>query len=186
VVFDGSGSMKDTDCTDGSTKAEVAKKAVAEFAKSVPKDANLGLLTFDSRGIVEQIPLGAGNREEFINDVNAVDPGGATPLKSAITEGVAHLTDQGRHQLGYGEYHLVIVTDGEAYPENQNPSSVVEKTLKVSPILIHTIGFCIERLHSLNQPGRTIYLKADSPEELSRGLKQVLAESEKFDVKLFH
>jgi Ca-activated chloride channel family protein len=187
MVFDGSGSMKDTDCTDGTTsKAEVAKKAIAEFAKSVPKDANLGLLTFDAQGIVEKLPLGVDNRSDFIDQVNALNPGGATPLKSAITQAVARLTDEGRRQLGYGEYHLVIVTDGEAYPEDQNPSAIVEKTLSSSPILIHTIGFCIGETHSLNQPGRTIYLSADNPEALSRGLKQVLAESEKFDVNAFH
>lgn len=186
VVFDGSGSMKDFDCTDGTAnKAQAAKKAVAEFAKSVPKEANLGLTSFDSRGILEKLPLGTENRDDFINLVNAVTPGGATPLKSSIAQGVARLTDQGRRQLGYGEYHLVVVTDGEAYPENENPASIVEKTLKTSPILIHTIGFCIGENHSLNQPGRTIYRAADNPEELARGLKEVLAESEKFDVKVF-
>ena len=185
IIFDGSGSMDDSHCADGSTKILVAKKAVADFAKSIPEDANLGLLAFDLQGISERLPLGTGNREPFIEAVNAVDPGDATPLKSAIRLGVDRLTAQARQQLGYGEYHLVVVTDGEANPDGENPSAAVDWTLKTSPILIHTIGFCIGEAHSLNQPGRTIYHAANNPDDLTSGLKEVLAESESFDVKAF-
>lgn len=185
MVFDGSGSMLDPDCADGSNKAEVAKQAVAEFSKSIPKDANLGLLAFDAEGTSERIPLATENRAEFINAINEVRPAGSTPLRTAITQGVANLTQQGRRQYGYGEYHLVIVTDGEANPNSENPSAILAQTLESSPIVIHTIGFCIGENHSLNQKGRTVYHPANNPEQLAQGLKEVLAESEQFDVKDF-
>jgi Mg-chelatase subunit ChlD len=185
IVFDGSGSMLDPDCADGSNKSEVAKKAVGDFSKSIPKDANLGLLVFDTQGITERVPLGTENREVFTEQVNIVSPGGSTPLRSAITQAVAQLTEQGRRQFGYGEYHLVVVTDGEANPNSENPASIVAQTLESSPIVIHTIGFCIGETHSLNQKGRTIYHPANNPGELAQGLKEVLAESEQFDVKAF-
>lgn len=54
-----------------------------------------------------------------------------------------------------------------------------------SPIQIHTIGFCIGPDHSLNIPGRTMYKAADNPQQLEKGLQDVLAESETFDVSDF-
>jgi hypothetical protein len=89
-------------------------------------------------------------------------------------------TDQGRRQLGYGEYTIVVVTDGIAnsIPQLQQ---VVDKIIATTPINIYSIGFCIGKEHSLNQPGRTLYKSADNPEQLDKGLREVLAESESFD-----
>jgi hypothetical protein len=57
--------------------------------------------------------------------------------------------------------------------------------LAETPIVVHTIGFCIGEDHVLNQPGRTFYLAADSREDLERGLDSVLAEAPSFDVAAF-
>ncbi|MBF0104791.1 MAG: VWA domain-containing protein [Deltaproteobacteria bacterium] len=185
VIFDGSGSMDSQDCAEGSKKIQVAKDAVNRFAQSVSAEDNLGLLIFDSHGIRDVLPLGTQNRDEFVKHVNDVVAGATTPLKTALEVGVARLTEQARRQLGYGEYHLVVVTDGEAYPENEDPTDVVFKTLSTSPVVIQTIGFCIAGEHSLNQPGRTIYYSANSPEELKQGLTRVLAEADDFSVTDF-
>lgn len=185
VVFDGSGSMSYSDCAPGSTKLDVAKKAVADFAHALPEDANLGLMAFDGAGITERVPLGTGNRAEFASEIGAVLSGGGTPLNSSVRMGYEKLTRQARRQLGYGEYHLVVVTDGEAWPEDEDPSSAVDEALTQSPVVLHTVGFCIGESHSLNQPGRTLYYPADNSRELNAGLKNVLAESESFDVKNF-
>jgi hypothetical protein len=93
-------------------------------------------------------------------------------------------TDQGRRQLGYGEYTIVVVTDGIA---NSIPrlQKVVDKLIADTPINIYSIGFCIGQEHSLNQPGRTLYKSADNPEQLQKGLQEVLAESESFDEDAF-
>ena len=57
--------------------------------------------------------------------------------------------------------------------------------LKESPIVLHTIGFCIDSKHALNQAGRTIYKAADNPEALRQGLSDVLAEAPQFAVTKF-
>ena len=93
-------------------------------------------------------------------------------------------TEQGRRQLGYGEYTIVVVTDGYANSISRL-KGVVDKILSKSPITIYSIGFCIGEEHSLNQPGRTIYKSADNPEQLQKGLQDVLAESETFDEDAF-
>jgi Ca-activated chloride channel family protein len=185
VVMDSSGSMGEVRCSGNMTKSAAAKIALAQFARSVPGDANLGLAVFDGHGIAERIPLGLGNRERFISAANATIPGDGTPLHDATLLGYRKLEDSARRQAGYGEYHLVIVTDGQADPPGQDPTPVVRRILQRSPIVIHTIGFCIGTNHALNQPGRTIYKAADNPQELLRGLEEVLAEAPNFDVAVF-
>ncbi|HEV8096565.1 MAG TPA: vWA domain-containing protein, partial [Burkholderiales bacterium] len=132
----------------------------------------------------EQIPLAPGNRDRFKAVLAQVRAGGGTPLQSSITQAYAKLEVQGARQLGYGEYHLVVVTDGEA-SDGQDPTAAVKVILDRSPVVLHTIGFCIGPKHSLNQPGRTIYKAADDPNQLRQHLSDVLAEAPRFDVTGF-
>jgi len=184
VILDGSGSMSNAACQGSGSKMEQSRIALATFAQGIGKNTNLGLLAFDSQGISERIALATDNREQFTGEVNKVLPSGQTPLAESIHKGREALEQQARRQLGYGEYNLVIVTDGEA-SNGQDPSGEVDSILRQTPIVIHTIGFCIGTRHSLNQPGRTLYKAANSPGELQRGLDEVLAESPSFDVKQF-
>ena len=186
VVLDASGSMTERGCSGDLPKIDAARNALAAFAESLPADANLGLQVFDARGIREQLPLATGttNRTRFKAVLTAVRAGGGTPLHTAITNAYARLEQQGARQLGYGEYHLVVVTDGEA-SDGQDPTGAVKAILDRSPIVLHTIGFCIGPKHSLNQPGRTIYRAADNPEQLRASLSDVLAEAPSFAVTGF-
>jgi Ca-activated chloride channel family protein len=184
VILDGSGSMNERNCSGGQTKLEAAKAALEVFSQTVPADANLGLLIFDGRGVREYLALGLGNREEFTRTVNAVKANAGTPLGSSVKLAYSRLQAHGARQLGYGEYNLVIVTDGAADAGN-DPTPVVNQLLRESPIVVQTIGFCIGTKHSLNQPGRTIYRAADNPEELRQGLADVLAEAPQFTVTQF-
>jgi len=179
LIFDGSGSMGESNCAGGRRKIEVAKDAVSEWSKSIPSEAYLGLVAFHRDGW-STLPLTTGNRETFINAIDQINSGRGTPLSQALGKAYKIFTTQGRRQLGYGEYTFVVVTDGIADNRNrlsQNVNYVLSKT----PIQIHSIGFCIGKHHSLNQPGHTIYKSADNPEQLREGLKEVLAESEAFD-----
>lgn len=182
VVFDGSGSMAESACKDsGKSKVEVAKAALDEFARVVPVDANLGLVVFDNQGISVRVRLGASdeNRRQFAGAVTQTVANGGTPLHSSMSLGYDELTRVAATQLGYGEYHLVVVTDGEANL-GEGPGAIVE-TIAKTPILIHTIGFCIGADHSLNQAGVTLYQEAGDQESLRRGLEGVLAEAPSFD-----
>lgn len=176
LIFDGSGSME-------GEKLRTAKKALLEFIKIIPVEANIGLLAFDDNGISERVKLGR-NRQELENQINSVTANRGTPLRSAIGMAYQSLELQGHKQQGYGEYHMVIVTDGEA-SSGEDPRNSVDSIIGYSPIVIHTLGFQIGQNHSLNQPGKTLYKSATNLEELSRGLENVLAESESFSVTNF-
>ena len=183
VVFDASGSMDERKCSGSERKIDVAKRALLQFAQLVPRDANLGILVFDEQGIHSLVPIGPLEPANLRRAIAPVSPGGKTPLAQSIREGYRALTARARTQLGYGEYHLVIVTDGEATGED--PRGIVDRLISESPVVVHTIGFCIGDKHSLNQPGRTIYHAADSPQALEQGLAEVLAEAPSFHAAKF-
>jgi len=184
VVLDGSGSMADSGCADGKTREEAAKQALVVFSSKIPDDANLGLLVFDDSGVREVVALKDNNKKQFVDAVLASKNGGGTPLASSMKEAVKQLGVQSRKQLSYGTYDLIVVTDGES-SFGENPADVVDFVVEHTPIKIHTIGFCIDSTHSLNQPEKVAYKSATNTEDLSKGLESVLAESESFSVDSF-
>jgi uncharacterized protein YegL len=185
IVLDGSGSMRNSRCSGDASKIDVALSALQRFVATVPAGANLGLAVFDSHGLGERVPLGTDNRTAFDSALSAIKARGGTPLRSSIQLAYDQLTIQAQRQLGYGEYHLVVVTDGRPDPEEEDPTDVVDRIIDQSPVVVHTIGFCLGEDHVLNQPGRTLYMAADSPEQLDQGLASVLAEAPSFDAANF-
>ncbi|MDC7223549.1 MAG: VWA domain-containing protein [Spirochaetales bacterium] len=171
IVLDGSGSME-------GQKMQIAKEALLEFIDSIPAEDNLGLVAFDSQGTSERVHL-SRDRQSLRKAITTVDAFGGTPLSSALTLGYESLKEQGMRQVGYGEYNLIIVTDGNA-SGGEDPSRIVDKILAESPVMIHTIGFHIDDKHVLNQPGKIVYKSAYNREELLMGLESILAESTSF------
>ena len=181
ILLDGSGSMADSKCSGNLTKIVAAKQAIAAFATKLKPEDNLGLCAFDSRGVAERAPLSL-NRGAFTTALQAVRAGSNTPLGTAVTLGYSRLQKQAQRQLGYGEYYLVVVTDGEA-DQGNDPRDIVNQITSQSPVVISTIGFCIGQGHSLNRPGLTLYHDATDLEQLNQGLESVLAESEFSDAR---
>ncbi len=184
LVFDGSGSMKETNCSGDQPKLNVAKQAVADFVRQIPPTANLGLFIFDKVGWGERVKIGPNNHSAVIDAVNGVVAGAGTPLQAALAQAYSSLTQQGQRQLGYGQFNVVVVTDGRA-SKGQDPAPVVDKLLANSPIVLHTIGFCISGNHSLNQQQRAFYRQAGDAKALAQGLQDVLAEEPDFQVTAF-
>jgi len=182
VVFDGSGSMNSSGCSDGKPKYIAAQNALKIFSDIVSVDTNLGFLAFDSKGISERVPLGLKNREQFNTQLKSVTISGGTPLKSAMKIAYENLTSQAKKQLGYGRYQLVVVTDGQAN-DGEDPLALVTEITDSSPVEVHTIGFCISENHSLNIPGKTVYKSAMNTKALQQGLESTLAESPTFTAK---
>lgn len=185
LVVDTSGSMNESGCSGSSPKLSVAKEALKQFVNKLPSNANIGLLLFDRGKASEVVRIGPNNKTLITTEIHGIDQGkGGTPLGTAITAGYESLTRQAQAQLGYGEYHLVVVTDG--YADNGNaPDSIVRALLKKSAINLHTIGFCIDTNHALNLPGHTVYKSAGNAQALMDGLDSVLAEAPNFQAAGF-
>ncbi|MFH0924180.1 MAG: vWA domain-containing protein [bacterium] len=185
-IFDGSGSMDDPPdkgCSGDqsfSRKIDGAKWAIQEFIKKVPDDINLGLYIFDSNYVQKEvIPLGNSNRQRFLEVINQVRAGGQTPLAEAIHFATDQLVKQYKKQLGYGEYRLVVITDGMA--ENIPEASLYAAQYGIP---IYAIGLCIGQDHPLRQYALS-YRAADNFTDLARGLEETVAESQVFDAKEF-
>lgn len=181
VVVDGSGSMQDAECSDGMPKIDAAKAALARFVDQIPDDANIGMTAFDARGVGERVSIGPAStvRPTFLEAVAALQADGGTPLGATLAEARRELAEQAARQSGYGEYVVVVVTDGAA----SDPAILVNEVrglIDDTPVQIHTIGFCIAGDHILNMPGDTAYVGATSADMLSDGLAAVLAETEAF------
>lgn len=180
-IVDGSGSMSD-DCENDEKfpdKLSGAKWAVEEFIKSVPADVNLGLYIFDTRGEREVLSLGPNNRELFLKAIQEMRANGGTPLPSAIRFGTDRLVRQYQAQLGYGEFRLVVVTDGLADGISEAAQYATERRVP-----IYTIGLCVEGNHPLRH-WSVSYKAAESSEDLKKGLEEVVAEPPDFDPASF-
>jgi len=178
-IFDGSGSMAAS--LHGETKIDGAKKAVQRFIKQVPDDVNLGLYVFDSYGDREVVPLGPQHHDEFLKAIEKIEHGGGTPLADAIKIGTDNLKEQREKQLGYGDYNLIVVTDGDA----RNIPEASKFAVK-NGIAIYAIGLGIGNDHPLNDPNYVIsYTAAEDFEQLTEALVEAAAESPVFDVTDF-
>ncbi len=182
IIFDGSGSMNDRPCGKDrkfDTKLDATKWAIAEFLKKVPGDVNLGLYVFDAAGAREVVKLGPKNRQEFSVAIMKAESGGATPLAKAINYGTDRLVEQYKRQLGYGEYRLIVVTDGQA---DGIPKAVARTQHLTFPI--YTIGICIGNDHALYKLSHS-YRAADNPAEIAKALEETVAELPTFDAGKF-
>ena len=129
IILDGSGSMASDTCAEGSTKMDVARTAVKNFIQRIPQTANIGLFVFDHNGIRQRVELGAQNHEQLFAKIDQIKPDGHTPLKTALDFGYQQLSHQGSRQMGYGEYHLVVVTDGLA-SATEEPDGMIETIIE--------------------------------------------------------
>lgn len=177
IIFDGSGSMGIKKCSGNQRKIDVAKEALITFLKTVPNDYNVGLYVFDKKGSREVVPISRLNKELLIATTEKIRNGGSTPLCASIERAKEALLKQKEKQLSYGEYTMLIVTDGEANQVSRLPSIV--KPVTDSGITIQVIGFCLGKTHSLKFMVNK-YREANSPEELKAALKNVLGEANEF------
>ena len=185
-IMDGSGSMNEStgeDCGDSdgafSTKIAGANWAITEFLKQVPGDVNMGLYIFDHMGAEERAPLGPADHDKLLHEINEMRVGGRTPLAPAIMHATDTLVEQYKKQLGYGEYRIVIVTDGQAEHIPEAATYAAEYGIP-----IYSIGLCVGPDHPL-RTFSVSYWSADNFEDLAKGLKQTIAELPQFDAKGF-
>ena len=175
VILDGSARMSRSECSGGRSKMVDAVEALSSFVDSAPQGVNIGVSVLNDNRIMELLSL-QSDGDLNTTMLSHMVPGGATPLRSAIHYAYKELISQGEHQLGYGEYHLVVISGGMA-TEGEDPAAVARLILSESPVNLHTIGFCSGAGHSLDQPGFISFHTVDNLAALKQGLNEVLAEA---------
>lgn len=175
IVFDGSGSM-------GGGRLRRAKDATKQFLKSLPADVNIGLYVFDWNGSKERIALGPNNHANAEAVIDGISASGGTPLGASIREGTKSLVTQYKKQLGYGDYRLIVITDGAPDDMDDMVDAVKEATKFGMPIC--TIGIDIGQGHALRTYSLS-YKDTQNVAELADALKEAVGELEAFDADSF-
>ena len=183
-LFDCSGSMGEN-CS-GKKKIQGAKDAMLRFLKNVPDDANVGILAFglnNDDGCEEILPLSKNNYSALEKAIAPLKPTDGTPLGNALFIGTQKLVDQYKKQLGYGEYRLIVITDG--YASNMGHMIKACKNLsKFGFISLYSIGLCMDT----DNPLKDFALSsrdASNYEELEKALVETAAETDTFDSSVF-
>lgn len=177
VILDASGSMRDKFRADQTkSKMDAAKEALREVLAKVPEDTHIGLLVFSGENIANEwvYPLGPKDTDRLMAAIDVPQPGGGTPLGRYMRVGANRLLEQREKQYNYGNYRLLIVTDGEA----TDKAKVARYTPEIlnRQIRVDVIGVDMKTDHNLAKDADS-YRKADNPGELVAAVSQILAET---------
>lgn len=177
IILDASGSMKENFRGDQSkSKMDAAKEALKTVLAKVPDNTHIGLLVFSGSNVQNDwvYPLGPKNTEQMLAAIDLPLPGGGTPLGKYMRIGANRLLEQREKQYNYGNYRLLIVTDGVAQDEEkvaQYTPEILDKQIRVD-----VIGVDMQTDHLLAKDADS-YRRADNPGELVAAVTQILAET---------
>jgi len=171
VVFDGSGSMS-------GKPIETAKTSLVSFLRSVPEGWNVGVVVFDKNGTRELLPMGKYTSEQFAAAVAPIRAGGGTPLGMALGQARGMLAKQREVQQGYGNYRVLVVTDGAASDQKDMEAAAARVISDGTEISV--IGFRIKGGHKLREYA-TDYREAGDAAALSRAMAEAVAETDTSD-----
>jgi Ca-activated chloride channel homolog len=126
IVMDRSGSMS-------GGKLELAKEAAARSVELLREEDTLGFIAFDDRPwvIVETAPL--KNKEETVEKILGVSPGGGTEIYSSLALAYEELSE-----LKLQRKHIILLTDGQSASSGDYQSLIAEG--KDSNITLSTIA----------------------------------------------
>ncbi len=175
VVLDDSGSMDEFISDMSATRMEVAKQALSKALTELPKDTNVGVVTLNTTldGSHWIVPLGPVDPAVWQTNISRIQPLGGTPLGEYLKVGADALLDA-RSQKIYGEFRLLVVTDGEA-----NDPAIVDRYLPQilsRGLTIDAIGVDMSSSHSLATRVNN-YRDANDNASLEKAIAAVFAET---------
>ena len=169
IVFDDSGSMNEP--FGGGRRMDAAKRGLQVVLRGVPKTTWVGLLALNAGW---QYQLGPNDATKMSAVIDRIDTSGGTPLARNIKIGADRLMAERQQQLGYGDYRLLVVTDGEEQ-ENQELIEQYPPEVRARGLTLDVIGVGIGQNHALRKFAHT-FRGADNPSQLEQALREVLAE----------
>ncbi|MEM9703428.1 MAG: VWA domain-containing protein, partial [Planctomycetota bacterium] len=178
VVLDDSGSMSEPMPGADGTKMDAAKAALRETFAALPPDARVGVFILNGYGAGLEgssalLPIASHTDAEVAERLKYVYAAGGTPLGTRIAEATAALAAE-KAVRKYGDYRLLIVTDGDATDEAE--MDVAVPAALGAGLTMDVIGVAMKADHALaTRVDR--YRRADDPASFREALREVLAES---------
>ena len=174
IVVDDSGSMNQH-ISRGSNQRRIdaAKHALLVVMEQLPNDSRVGVLALNSSSADDWIvPLGPIDRQQLRQAIDRIQANGRTPLGAAMKTATDALL-AAREENVYGDYRLLIVSDGEA-----TDAPLVERYLpdiQQRGIVVDVIGVSMDQAHSLaTRVDR--YRRANDNASLVQAIQESLAE----------
>lgn len=141
LILDASSTTTQSSCFSYGSKQQVMEAAVYDFIDEIPGNTNLGVIRFDANGpneITSLEPVNVTFLKQLLSETNA---GGKNPVAITVSYAYKGLQKQAIKQQGYGEYHIVLLTDGGS--DNANELLAATRTItESSPVVIHAYDFC--------------------------------------------
>ena len=170
VILDNSGSMQNN-MPGGGNRINAAKQALLTVLNQTPADAEVGVLLLNGRrGQDWLIPLGPVDKASIQSAVGGIRASGGTPLGASMKVAADALLEA-REKNRYGDYKLLVVSDGEA-----NDPGLVEMYLPQilsRGLLVDVIGVDMAAQHSLATRSNT-YRNAADPRSLEQAISAVV------------
>ncbi|MBI3469091.1 MAG: VWA domain-containing protein [Planctomycetes bacterium] len=175
IILDASGSMADKMSGSRNSKMDEAKQALIKVVQTVPKNTHVGMLIFSSKNLKNDLvyPPGPVDLPKLEQAIRSPVPAGGTPLGAYLKKGADILLKQREAQRGYGTFRLLVVTDGEASDRDFLDRYLPD--ILSRGITIDVIGVDMKSDHALATRVQS-YRRANDPEALVQGLKEVIAE----------
>jgi hypothetical protein len=173
IVLDDSGSMNEP-MSSGNTRIEAAKTAITAVLKQFQQETKLGLLLLNGGRSNEHwaIPLEPLSASKATKLVMTLRANGGTPLGDRIREGADALLKLREKQV-YGNYRLLVVTDGEANDARLLATYLPD--ILSRGIIVDAIGVDMKKDHTLATRVHS-YRRADDDAALQKALQEVFAE----------
>ncbi|AIW22693.1 VWA domain-containing protein [Vibrio coralliilyticus] len=141
LILDASSTTTKSSCFGYGSKHQVMESAVFNFIDELPSNTNLGVIRFDANGpneITSLKPVNGTFLKQLLSETNA---GGENPVAITVSYAYKSLQKQAIKQQGYGEYHIVLLTDGGS--DNESELLAATRTItESSPVVIHAYDFC--------------------------------------------
>jgi hypothetical protein len=179
IVLDDSGSMN-TYMASGSSRLEVAKQSLGAVISSLPDDTRLGIVLLNGNTWEPDnwfVPFGKLDKPIVDAKLKGLSCGGGTPLAGAMKAGAdALLAVRGKER--FGNYKLLVVTDGEA--DDKGTVDMYVTDIMSRGIILDAIGLDMTKSHSLATQVHS-YKDANNPEQLVHAISATFAETSSND-----
>ena len=178
-ILDGSGSMWGQ--VEGQHKIAIAKEVMTGLVQELPPNIRAGLEVYghrskgDCNDIEIVVPVGSGNRQALIEQIEAITPRGKTPITQAFQQAADQL------RAMEDETTVVLVSDGKETCEGDPCTLVRELREQGIKIKVHVVGFDVthdesEQLVCIAEAGGGTYFSANNAEQLRDALVEVREE----------
>ena len=169
LIIDASSTVTESSCFGYGSKQQVMEASVFDFIDEVPGNTNLGVIRFDANGpneITSLEPVNVTFLKPLLSDTKA---GGQNPVAISVSYAYRALQKQAIQQQGYGEYHIVLLTDGGS--DNANELLSVTRTIsESSPVVLHAYDFCPRSDNPLSSTANIDYKPLLSDENLRNAI----------------